>query len=133
MQKNTFTKEERLCSRQLIDSLFTGEGVKKISDFPLLLIYREVTPETSEVPVQVMFSVSKRKIKLAVKRNLLKRRLRESYRKHKHKLIDTITVNNKHVLVSIIYLEKKPLPYNIIEKKIIVLLNRLKNECEEVI
>jgi len=133
VQKNTFTKEERLCSRQLIDSLFTGEGVKKISDFPLLLIYREVTPETSEVPVQVMFSVSKRKIKLAVKRNLLKRRLRESYRKHKHKLIDTITVNNKHVLVSIIYLEKKPLPYNIIEKKIIVLLNRLKNECEEVI
>lgn len=133
MQKNTFTKEERLCSRQLIDSLFTGEGVKKISDFPLLLIYREVTPETSEVPVQVMFSVSKRKIKLAVKRNLLKRRLRESYRKHKHKLIDTITVNNKHVLVSIIYLEKKPQPYNVIEKKIIVLLNRLKNECEEVI
>lgn len=130
MQKNTFTKEERLCKRQLIDSLFTGEGVKKISDYPLLLIYKEVTSEISEVPAQVMFSVSKRKIKLAVKRNLLKRRLRESYRKNKHELIEKITTSNKHILVSFIYLEKKPVPYNVIEKKIIVLLNRLKNECE---
>ena len=129
MQKNTFKKEERLCKKQLIDSLFSGEGVKKISDFPLLLLYKEVTSDVSEVPVQIMFSVSKRKIKLAVKRNLLKRRLRESYRKNKHELTATINNKNKNILVSIIYLEKKPLPYNIIEKKIIVLLNRLKNEC----
>lgn len=130
MKKNTFRKEERLCKRQLIDSLFSGEGVKKNSEFPLLLLYKEVSSEVSQVPVQIMFSVSKRKIKLAVKRNLLKRRLKESYRKHKHELSAAINNKNKNILVSVIYLEKKSLPYNIIEKKIIVLLNRLKNEFE---
>jgi ribonuclease P protein component len=130
VQKNTFKKEERLCEKKLIDSLFAGKGVQKKTEFPFILLSKEIENNIDSIPAKVMFSVSKRKIKLAVKRNLLKRRAKEAYRLHKHSLISELEQQNKNLIFCFIYLAKKPLPYNIIEQKIIVLLNRLKNESE---
>ncbi len=122
--KNTFCKEERLCSKILIDSLFEEKDKLKFTEYPWMLIAKEVEMD-SNYPAQVMFSVSKRKIKLAVNRNKVKRKGKEAYRLNKSSLYDWLEKRNKKLILCFIYLEKKPLPYSLLEEKIIVLLSRL--------
>ena len=122
--KHTFCKEERLCSKILIDSLFEEKDKLKFTEYPWMLIAKEVEMD-SNYPAQVMFSVSKRKIKLAVNRNKVKRKGKEAYRLNKSSLYDWLEKRNKKLILCFIYLEKKPLPYSLLEEKIIVLLSRL--------
>lgn len=122
--ENTFCKEERLCSKILIDSLFEEKDKLKFTEYPWMLIAKEVEMD-SNYPAQVMFSVSKRKIKLAVNRNKVKRKGKEAYRLNKSSLYDWLEKRNKKLILCFIYLEKKPLPYSLLEEKIIVLLSRL--------
>ena len=81
--KGSFTlrKEERLCSRKALEQLFEGSN-KSILVYPIRTIYQE----TEETGIRIMVSVSKRFFKRAVKRNRIKRLLREAYRLNKHLL-----------------------------------------------
>ena len=75
-----FSREEKLKSRKRIRELFTeGTSVKV---FPLKLLYLKVPTETP-VTVQAAFSVPKRNFRKAVKRNRIKRLMREAYRLQK--------------------------------------------------
>lgn len=130
IQKNTFKKQERLSSKLLIDSLFVEAGQLKVKEYPLLLIAKEVNDSYFETPSQCMFVVPKKKVKKATTRNLVRRRLKESFRLNKKELNNTLEAKNKKIIFAIIYLENKPLKYQPIEKKIIVLLNRLKTKIE---
>ena len=78
---HTFGKEERLCSRKAIEELFSG-GHQSLSAYPIRAIF--MTREQSGV--RIMVSVSKRYFKRAVKRNRIKRQLREAYRLQKELL-----------------------------------------------
>lgn len=78
---HTFSKEERLCSRKALEELFGG-GHQSISTFPIRAVFMP-----NEVGmVRIMVSVSKRYFKRAVKRNRIKRQLREAYRLQKELL-----------------------------------------------
>ena len=123
--KNSLCKEERLYKKPLIDQLFASGEKIKVTEFPFLLMAMESPDENQSFPAQVLFSVSKRKVRLAVNRNLVKRRSKEAYRLHKHSFYNELQNQQKKLLVSFIYLGNKPLPYQLIEEKIIVLLNRL--------
>ena len=126
--KHTFCKEERLCSKVRIDELFSDSPDKiKLTEFPFVLIAKKTKLNTN-FPAQILFSVSKRKIKHAVKRNLIKRRCKEAYRQHKNLLYSYLVAKNENLILSIVYIGNKPLPYQLIEEKIIVLLNRLTQE-----
>lgn len=82
MVRNTFSKEERLCSKRSIEDLFANGSSFVL--FPFRVVYRiERDALGSSAPVQVLFSVPKRRFKKAVTRNLLKRRMREAYRLQK--------------------------------------------------
>ncbi len=125
--KNTLCKEERLCSKILIDSLFLSKDKIKFTEYPWMIMAKEVNID-SNYPAQVMVSVSKRKVRLAVNRNKIKRRAKEAYRLNKSSLYNSLEKQNKKMILCFIYLEKKPLPYAVLEQKIIVLLNRLTKE-----
>jgi ribonuclease P protein component len=116
----TFNKIERLCSKKAIDVLFASGKSK--TQYPIKLIYKSVEFE-SPFPVRAMFVVPKKKHKRANKRNILKRRMREIYRLHKHELYAVI---NKHKLdIMFIYLSNESLEYPEIEKCMMSLLDTL--------
>ncbi len=86
----TFTKEERLVSKILIEQLFS-EG-KQFKIFPFRLLYLK-TELNSINPAQVAIAVPKRLVKKAVHRNRIKRQMREVYRKNKQTLYDGLSCN----------------------------------------
>jgi ribonuclease P protein component len=112
----TFKKEERLCSRKSLDLLF-----KNGSSF-LLYPYRIshlFIVEQTDVPVQVVINVSKKRFKKAVDRNLIKRRTREAYRMLKTpELYTLLPLTDKLLLLSIQFIGKKHYPYDFLEKKL---------------
>jgi ribonuclease P protein component len=73
----TFTKEERLCNKKLIDQLYHNGSSFLCYPFKVSWI---LSADPQPFPAQVLFSVSKKRYKKAVDRNLVKRRLREAYR-----------------------------------------------------
>jgi len=98
----SFKKEERLTSKKVIDKLFS-EGDSFLS-FPLKVIFYE-TSLNSKYPVQAAFSVGKRNFKLAVNRNAIKRKMRESYRLNKFQLYNSLT--DKQIAVFFIFIGKE--------------------------
>ncbi|NVK03591.1 MAG: ribonuclease P protein component [Flavobacteriia bacterium] len=94
-----FPKSEKLTHRNLFTELIK-EG-SAVNAFPIKLIFKEVDlPE--DVPYQIGFAVSKRKFKLAVDRNRMKRVLRESWRQGKSEFITS--ANGKKYAFLMIYL-----------------------------
>lgn len=79
---NTLPKKERLCGKIGISKLL-AEG-KHGSAGPVRFLFLKDSGNENN---RIMVSVPKKLFKRAVKRNLLKRRIRESYRKQKHSLI----------------------------------------------
>jgi ribonuclease P protein component len=97
----TFSKEERLCSKKIIDELF-AEG-RSFVIFPLKIVFI-ISPVPGKFPAQAAFSASKRIFKRAVHRNLIKRKIREAYRLNKHLLYEQL--NNVYVAVFVIFIGK---------------------------
>lgn len=93
-------KKERLSSKRSIDALFSG-GRHGYAD-PLKYRWLVRMPEEGESPVGVMFSVSKKSFKRAWKRNLIKRRMKESYRQRKHVLAEKAAGSSRRVDIAFI-------------------------------
>lgn len=115
--KKTFSKEEKLCSTKSIESLF-AKGDSFIA-YPLRVVYqlRDESVEDNQY-ASVLISVSKKKFKRAVKRNRVKRMIREAYRLNKSLYLDWLKVNNKHMDIAFLYLKSELPTYTEIEKSI---------------
>lgn len=122
----TFTKEERLCNKKLIDELFHNGSSFLCYPFKVSWL---IINEPQLFPAQVLFSVSKKRYKRAVDRNLIKRRIRESYRLHKQQYLYSLCRDkDKKIVFSIGYIGKEIAPYDFIEKKMLKLLNQLSEQ-----
>jgi len=112
-QKFTFRKEERLCSKKLFEKLF-NEGVSFLV-FPLKIVTIEADFQ-SRFTAKAAFAVSKKNFKKAVKRNRIKRLMREAYRLNKHMLYEA--ADEKKLAVIFIYIAKEELSYQQIDAAI---------------
>lgn len=120
---NTLCKAERLHSKILIGKMFTS-GSRSFSIFPLRVVYM-LLEEQREVPVSILVSVSKKRFKRAVKRNRVKRQVREAYRKNKHDLCMLFREKQQSIAVAFIYLSDQLVPSDEIEEKMKTLLARI--------
>lgn len=122
----TFKKEERLCSKVLIDRLFNGGGSRSMAAFPLRMVYMPVELTDKEPPVRVMISVPKRCFKRAVKRNRVKRQVREAYRHCKYILWQKLQEKQgRGLLVAFIWLDDKLRTTDEVAHRVENLLQRL--------
>lgn len=104
VKRNTFRKAEKLCSQKEIDRIFS-EG-KSLSQSQFRLLYLE-TEANEQPPVKVLIAVPKKKLKLAVHRNRMKRLIREAYRMGKHKFLEVISQSGKHYDLAFIFTGNK--------------------------
>ena len=118
-----FPKNQKLCSRKVIELLF--KKANNISEGPLQFIWN--LEEKRDVQTKTMIIVPKKKVKLANKRNELKRKIKEAYRLQKHDLEFVLKQNNKQLNLAIIYQAQEIYNYNVLAKKINVLLKRLRD------
>ena len=81
---NTLPKRERLCGKTTIGHLLAKGKHGNVTGLRFLYL-----TDTGSDTNRIMVSVPKKMFKRAVKRNLLKRRIRESWRKQKHALLTT--------------------------------------------
>jgi ribonuclease P protein component len=102
MVSYSFNKAERLCSKILINNLFS-KGNRVITQFPFRVLWQFIPNKSEQFPAQVMFSVGKRNFPKAVHRNRIKRQMRELYRIRKHLLYLLLEQKQKSIIVSITF------------------------------
>lgn len=76
-------------------------------------------------PAKVLVSVAKKRFKRAVKRNLLKRRIKEAYRHQKPTFYDELNRLNVRIILSINYITQEELDYPAICKGMEKLLGKV--------
>ena len=108
-----FTKEEKIVGENRIDSLF-NEG-KSFVAFPLRVVFLKTELSLSS-PISVLVSVPKKRIKSAVKRNGIKRPVREAYRLNKHYLEALTESIDHHLDIAFVFVREDLMEYSIIEK-----------------
>lgn len=104
MPERTLSRTERLRTLGAIRRLFTEGESGFVYPFRYLW-YAEADTESS---VEVLFSVPKKYHKRANKRNLLRRRTKESYRLQKELL--TLRVGERNLDLALIYSAREVLP-----------------------
>ena len=94
-------KYERICKENDIQALFDkGQG---ISVYPFRVVYLFRHEENHPVTVRVLVSVSKKRFHHAIKRNRVKRLIRESWRRNKAPLYELCQRDNISVDVALVY------------------------------
>ena len=124
-ERRFFPKSERLSLKNDIDNLF-DKGQSFIS-YPLRIIYLpNSVDDSTESGISVLVSVPKRRIKRAVKRNRLKRLIRESFRLNKDTLTNTHELSGKRLHIAFMYVCDDILPFADIEKAMLKALNKIR-------
>ncbi len=121
-ESNTFPKSEHLCGEIRITELFT-KGDAFIA-YPLRVVYL-LKPKTDGSAISVLVSVPKKRFKRAVKRNKIKRLIREAYRLNKQPIILAIEEKKLQIHLAFNYVSNDVLDFVTIEKKMKQALEKL--------
>ena len=117
----TFCKDERLCSRRLIDRLYS-EG-HRLMAFPYSVQWMKV-----DGPCQVMIVAPKRKFRHAVDRNRVRRLTRECYRLRKDTFYAFLQEHGISIVFSMVYIHNEILTCEQLGQKMDRLLSVLEKD-----
>jgi ribonuclease P protein component len=126
VDKNTFTKEERLCSKKLLSALFLNRSSFLVYPYKVNWYFNSQDLINNSSKVQVVFSVSKKRFKRSVDRNLIKRRIKEVYRLQKQELLYAhLTHPNQQLILGLTYVGKEILVSDFLDKKLKLVFSQL--------
>ena len=121
-------KKERVCGRKQVERLFCEGNSCSLSAFPVRMVYicspKAEVDNSEGVAAKILVSVSKRKFKRAVKRNRVKRQLREAYRKNKYLLLQKVP-QGKMLILGFLWQDTYLHDSKEVESKVINLLKRV--------
>lgn len=126
-ERFTLSKEERICSKKLINELFTGNG-RSMTAFPLRVVFMKRTIVDDEPRAAMLVSVPKRYFKHAVDRNRVKRQVREAFRRNKSIITQNLTDDHDAVAMAFVWLTNEKFPSSEVENRMVRLLTRI-SEC----
>lgn len=120
----SLNKAEKLKSRKAIDRLF--QKGQSFSAYPIRIVYfiEQPKPQGSQ-GLKMAASIPKKSFAKAVKRNRIKRQIREAYRLNKQKIEAIMEEKDGELQLMCIYLSKKEEAYSTIEKSMIKILDKL--------
>lgn len=126
-ERFTLSKEERICSKKLINELFTGNG-RSMTAFPLRVVFMKRTIIDDQPRAAMLVSVPKRYFKHAVDRNRVKRQVREAFRRNKSIITQNLTDDHEAVAMAFVWLTDEKYPSSEVENRMVRLLTRI-SEC----
>ena len=92
--------------------------------YPLRLVFHKVPRQQTGVPIQVLISVPKKRLRHAVDRNRVKRQVREAYRRCSQLLRDAVPADES-LLLGFVWISNEPVPSGIVASRIEKLLKRV--------
>ena len=126
-ERFTLSKEERICSKKLINELLTGNG-RSMTAFPLRVVFMRRTIVDDQPRAAMLVSVPKRYFKHAVDRNRVKRQVREAFRRNKSIITQNLTDDHEAVAMAFVWLTDEKFPSSEVENRMVRLLTRI-SEC----
>ena len=118
-------REERIHGRDAFRALLATR--RGFIAFPLRVVFRLLPRAPQDPPARLAVSVSKRRFKRAVKRNRVKRLVREAYRLNKH-LLHPVIPPDQRLDILLIYIHDQLPTYVNIEKAMQHAIQKLANQ-----
>ncbi len=122
MTASTLTRAERLRSLKTIRRLF--EQGRSGFVYPFRYIW--LSEQSAESTVEVLFSVPKKFLRRANKRNLVRRRTKESYRLSKDAVAEAAA--ERHISLALIYSTKKINNYKTVKYAVEKILDEVRRD-----
>ena len=130
MKENGFDKSQHLCSKKRIDTLFAAKTSFVV--YPIRVIYHLEPSQADLTAVQLLLSVSKRHFKRAVKRNRVKRQLREAYRNNSSALRRLVAEQSLHLDIAFLWLADELYSSELVNEKICEAITVLTNKINDI-
>lgn len=128
MPEFSLYKSEKLCSQTAVGRLF--ESGISVKSYPLRAVFA-VSGRTDGATAQFLITIPKKKIRKAVGRVLMRRRVRESYRLNRRLLLPALEEKGIKADIAFIYLSDEIKEYALIEQKMQSLLEAIARKIDD--